>query len=255
MSTLGELMVAKARTAVGKPYGWGAMGPNSFDCSGLINWVGKAFNIKGLPRTSQAMRNVGKSVPLSQIAIGDLVTFTYTDRRGDNPGPGNHVALYAGGGQVVQASGSKVNVAPLDTQHLDRVIRLPQVAKGGVIQAGVSTGAGLPIAVGAPTPRIVTAQQAGYAAEPRTGPYGAPVNPFKLAGFIASGSAAAAASPGGVQQASFGDGGGILGGGAVPWDGVSTMVLSACFVLGGVVLVVAGFAASLKPLATPGGTE
>lgn len=243
MTTLGEQLVAKAKTAVGKPYGWGAMGPNAFDCSGLVNWAAKAFGVKGLPRTSQAMRNVGTAVPLSSIAIGDLVTFTYADRRGDNPGPGNHVALYAGGGQVVQASGSKVNVAALDTKHVDRVIRLPQVAKGGVVQVGIDDSAA---AVSGSVTRVVTAQQAGYAAAARTGPYGAPVNPFKMPGFIASGSAAAAESPGGVTQAGFGDGGGIFGGDVVPWDGVSTVVLSAVFVLGGVVLVVVGAAVSLK---------
>jgi hypothetical protein len=246
VATLGELMVAKARTAVGKPYGWGAAGPNAFDCSGLITWLAGAFNIKGLPRTSQAMRNVGSPVPLSQIAIGDLVTFTYADRRGDNPGPGNHIALYAGGGQVVQASGSKVNVGPLDTQHIDRVIRLPQAAASGVVQVGASNVAdGLAAAVGLGGPKIVTAQQAGYAAKTRTNDFGGPVNPFKMPGFIASGSAAAAESPGGVVQASDSSGN-PFSGGSVPWDGVSTMVLSAVVVLGGVVLVVAGLAVAVK---------
>uniref|UniRef100_UPI003F586476 C40 family peptidase n=1 Tax=Streptomyces griseoaurantiacus TaxID=68213 RepID=UPI003F586476 len=245
MSTLGEALVAKARTALGKPYVWGAQGPSGFDCSGLVNWAAKALGITGLPRTSQAMRKAGAVVPLSQIAVGDLVTFTYADRRGDNPGPGNHVAIYAGGGQVVQASGSKVNVAPLDTGHIDRVIRLPQVAKGGVVQAGFSEGGG-----GTAMPRIVTAQQAGYAAAPRTSSFGAPVNPFKVPGWIAAGSTAAAASPGGVVQAGFGDGGGLVSDGAVPWDGVSTVILSAVFVLAGVVLVVTGAAVSIKPVAT-----
>jgi hypothetical protein len=243
VATLGERLVAKAKTAVGKPYGWGAMGPNAFDCSGLINWAGAAVGIKGLPRTSQAIRNVGASVPLSQIGIGDLVTFTYSDRRGDNPGPGNHVAIYAGGGQVVQASGSKVNVGPLDTTHIDRVIRLPQAAASGVVQVGVSSD--LATAIGAAGPRIVTAQQAGYAAEAKAGPFGAPVNPFKMPGFIASGSAAAAASPGGVVQASDG-GGGIFGGSSLPWDGVATVVLAAVFVLGGLVLVVGGATLAVK---------
>jgi hypothetical protein len=251
VATLGEVLVAKAKTAVGKPYGWGATGPSAFDCSGLVIWAAQALGIKGLPRTSQAMRNAGTPVPLSQIAIGDLVTFTYADRRGGNPGPGNHVALYAGGGQVVQASGSKVNVAALDTQHIDRVIRLPQVAKGGVVQAGFGDTVAAAVGGG---PKIVTAQQAGYAAAARTSEYGTPVNPFKLPGFIASGSAAAAESPGGVVQAGLGDGGGILGSTSVPWDGVSTVILSAAFVLGGVVLVVAGAAIAIKPLAQPGGT-
>jgi hypothetical protein len=240
VESLGQLLVAKAKSAMGKPYVWGAMGPNGFDCSGLVNWAAKAVGIKGLPRTSQAIRNAGRAVPLSSIAVGDLVTFTYTDRRGDNPGPGNHVAIYAGGGQVVQASGSKVNVGALDTKHIDRVIRLPQVGAGGVVQAGPETAAG-----GSTGSRIVTAQQAGYAAAARTNSYGAPVNPFKMPGFIAAGSAAAAQSPGGVAQASLtGD---VLGGAVgVPWDGVSTVILSAVFVLGGVVLVVVGAAVAVR---------
>jgi hypothetical protein len=248
MASLGEMLVAKAKTALGKPYVFGGAGPTGFDCSGLITWAGKALGIKGLPRTSQAMRNAGTAVPLSQIAIGDLVTFTYADRRGDNPGPGNHVALYAGGGQVVQASGSKVNVGALDTKHIDRVIRLPQSAASGVVQAGLDT---VSAAVGGGGPRIVTAQQAGYAAKTRTNGYGAPVNPFKMPGFIASGSAAAAESPGGVAQASFGDGSGLISGNSVPWDGVSTVILSACFVLGGLVLVVGGFAVAVKSGGAP----
>jgi hypothetical protein len=241
--TLGEQMVAKAKSAVGRPYVFGAAGPSAFDCSGLVSWVAKAFNVKGLPRTSQAMRNIGAQVPLSQIAIGDLVTFTYADRRGDNPGPGNHVALYAGGGQVVQASGSKVNVGALDTQHIDRVIRLPQAAKSGVVQVGISGDVAAAVGLGGPS--IVTAQQAGYAAAAKTGPFGAPVNPFKMAGFIASGSAAAAASPGGAVQASDSSGN-PFSSGATPWDGISTLVLAAVFVLGGLVLVVGGAAVAIR---------
>lgn len=241
MATLGEQMVAKAKTALGKPYVWGAMGPNGFDCSGLVNWAAKSLGIKGLPRTSQAIRNAGKAVPLSSIAVGDIVTFTYTDRRGDNPGPGNHVAIYAGGGQVVQASGSKVNVAALDTKHVDRVIRLPQMGAGGVVQAGIETGSGASAG-----PRIVTAQQAGYAAAARVGSYGIPVNPFKMPGFIAAGSAAAAEAPGGVVQAGLID---DLGGSvSLPWDGISTLILSAVFVLGGVVLVVVGAHVAVRPI-------
>ncbi|WP_307821569.1 C40 family peptidase, partial [Streptomyces sp. MBT56] len=99
MATRGERLVALARTKIGLPYVWGATGPNGFDCSGLIKWAAEELGIKGLPRTSQEMRKAGTPVPLSSIAVGDIVTFTYTDRRSDNPGPGNHVALYAGGGQ------------------------------------------------------------------------------------------------------------------------------------------------------------
>jgi hypothetical protein len=243
--TLGERLVAKAKTAVGKPYVWGATGPNGFDCSGLVIWASKALGIKGLPRTSQAMRNAGQTIPLSQIGVGDLVTFTYADRRGGNPGPGNHVAIYAGAGQVVQASGSKVNVGPLDTKHIDRVIRI----KGsGVMPAGDAGagGGGIDLA-GAVTSvrRVFTAQHAGYDAEAKVGPYGAPTNPFKMPGWIASAGTEQASAPGGVVQAS--SGGDVFGGGSMPWDGVGTVVLASLFVVGGLVLVVAGGYVATRP--------
>jgi cell wall-associated NlpC family hydrolase len=243
MATLGEQLVARAKTAVGRPYVWGAAGPSGFDCSGLVVWAAKALGIKGLPRTSQAMRNAGQVIPVSQIGVGDLVTFTYADRRGDNPGPGNHVAIYAGGGQVVQASGSKVNVGPLDTKHIDRVIRL----KGsGVVPAG-DTGGGAVASAVTSVRRVFTAQHAGYEAEPKTGPYGAPTNPFKMPGWIASAGTEAASTPGGVVQAS--SGGDVFGGGSMPWDGVGTVLLASLFVVGGLVLVVAGGYVAIRPAA------
>ena len=91
---------------------------------------------------------------------------------------------------------------------------------------------------------VFTAQHAGYAAEPRTGPYGAPTNPFKLAGWIASAGSEQAAAPGGVVQASDGSGG---FGGSMPWDGVGTVLLASLFVLGGLVLVVVGGRLAIRP--------
>ncbi|MFJ3540369.1 C40 family peptidase [Streptomyces sp. NPDC090109] len=241
MATLGEQLVAKAKTAIGRPYVWGAEGPSGFDCSGLVVWAAQALGIKGLPRTSQAMRSAGQVIPLAQIGVGDLVTFTYADRRGSNPGPGNHVAIYAGGGQVVQASGSKVNVGPLDTKHIDRVIRL----KGsGAVPAGDAGGGAVSSAVTS-VRRVFTAQHAGYDVEPKVGPYGAPTNPFKLPGWIASAGSEAASTPGGVVQAS--SGGDVFGGGSMPWDGVGTVLLASLFVVGGLVLVVVGGHVAIRP--------
>jgi hypothetical protein len=96
---------------------------------------------------------------------------------------------------------------------------------------------------------IYTAQQAGYQADTRTGAYGAPVNPYKLSGWIASQSAGAGGgTSGGTIQAA--DGTQIsnpFGGSSVPWDGVSTMVLSTLFVLGGLGLVVVGMLKTVSP--------
>nr|WP_206324662.1 MULTISPECIES: C40 family peptidase [unclassified Streptomyces] len=98
--------VLAARSAVGKPYVWGATGPTAFDCSGLMVWSYRQAGIS-LPRTSAAQRNAGRQVPLSQAQPGDLVTY-----RGD----ASHVAIYAGNGQVIHAPypGARVRYDPVN---------------------------------------------------------------------------------------------------------------------------------------------
>ncbi|MFG2130431.1 NlpC/P60 family protein [Streptomyces sp. NPDC048751] len=85
--------VAAARSALGRPYVWGANGPSGFDCSGLMQWSYAQAGV-ALPRTSQAQRYAGRQVPLSQAQPGDLVTY-----RSD----ASHVGMYAGNGQVIHA--------------------------------------------------------------------------------------------------------------------------------------------------------
>jgi cell wall-associated NlpC family hydrolase len=90
---------AAAQTAVntalaqrGKPYGWGAAGPNSFDCSGLTSFAYRAAGV-ALPRTTGAQAKVGAPVARANLATGDLVFF-YN---------GSHVGIYIGNDQVVHA--------------------------------------------------------------------------------------------------------------------------------------------------------
>ncbi|MDN0194719.1 C40 family peptidase [Streptomyces sp. S.PNR 29] len=85
--------VAAARSALGRPYVWGANGPGGFDCSGLMQWSYAQAGV-AIPRTSQAQRYAGRQIPLSQAQPGDLVTY-----RGD----ASHVAMYMGNGQVIHA--------------------------------------------------------------------------------------------------------------------------------------------------------
>ncbi|MFJ4003464.1 NlpC/P60 family protein [Streptomyces sp. NPDC090023] len=85
--------LAAARSALGRPYVWGANGPSGFDCSGLMQWSYARAGVQ-LPRTSQAQRNAGHHVPLSQARPGDLVIY-----RPD----ASHVAMYVGNGQVIHA--------------------------------------------------------------------------------------------------------------------------------------------------------
>lgn len=90
------LRVAKAQ--VGKPYRWGSGGPSSFDCSGLVQYSYRVATGRNLPHQSTAIKNTGKRIPRSQAKPGDLVW---------TPG---HIAIYAGGGRVVEAANPRSGV-------------------------------------------------------------------------------------------------------------------------------------------------
>jgi cell wall-associated NlpC family hydrolase len=83
-----------ALTQQGKPYVWGATGPNSYDCSGLVQWAFKQAG-RVLPRTAEMQSAVGTPVARDQLQTGDLVFF-YT--------PVSHVGIYVGGGKILNAS-------------------------------------------------------------------------------------------------------------------------------------------------------
>ncbi|MFF0432603.1 NlpC/P60 family protein [Streptomyces sp. NPDC004327] len=108
--------VVAARSAIGRPYVWGAAGPSAFDCSGLMVWSYRQAGI-ALPRTSQAQRNAGRRIPLSQAQPGDLVTY-----RSD----ASHVAIYAGNGQVIHAPypGARVRYDPVNMMSHVTVTRV-----------------------------------------------------------------------------------------------------------------------------------
>jgi hypothetical protein len=195
-----------------------------------------AFKAVGvtLPRVSQEQRDAGVSVPLSQIQPGDLVTFTYPDS-GGNPGPGNHVALYAGAGQVIEAPkrGVPVRLAPIDTAHVDRVRRV----------LGTSGSAGAPPQTTASTQGATAStaglQQAGYDAVINLTPWGIPLNPFKLPGWVEG------KLGGGLGGLLGGTGGGTGGKGL--FDTVGVLVLATTGVVLGAGLVALGGFLTAKP--------
>ncbi|MFJ8583372.1 NlpC/P60 family protein [Streptomyces sp. NPDC093595] len=108
--------VRAARSAVGRPYVWGANGPDGFDCSGLMQWSYAQAGVS-LPRTSQAQRDAGRHVPLSEARPGDLVTY-----RSD----ASHVGMYMGNGQVVHAPypGAPVRYDPVGMMPVSAVTRV-----------------------------------------------------------------------------------------------------------------------------------
>ena len=65
---------------VGKPYVWGANGPDSFDCSGLVRYVYKNALGKDIPRVSEDQSKVGQAVSRENLQPGDLVFFDTMDK-------------------------------------------------------------------------------------------------------------------------------------------------------------------------------
>ncbi|OFM44700.1 glycoside hydrolase [Lactobacillus sp. HMSC077C11] len=98
-----QAVIAIAEQQVGKPYVWGGKGPNSFDCSGLMYYAflnGAGVNIGGwtVPQESS-----GTQVSLSALQPGDLLFW-------GGHGATYHVALYIGGGTMIQAPQPGQNV-------------------------------------------------------------------------------------------------------------------------------------------------
>ncbi|UGY93617.1 NlpC/P60 family protein [Streptomyces gobiensis] len=104
-SARGERAVKYALEQLGKPYMWGAQGPDSFDCSGLTSQAWASAD-QVIPRTSQEQWRQLPRVPLGKLRPGDLVVY-FKDA--------THVAMYIGDGKVVQAPrpGAKVKVSPV----------------------------------------------------------------------------------------------------------------------------------------------
>ncbi|WP_031071914.1 C40 family peptidase [Streptomyces sp. NRRL WC-3742] len=109
--------VTMAMSKQGSPYVWGATGPKTFDCSGLMVWAYGQAGIS-LPRTSQEQGNVGTRVPsLDQAQPGDLVIYG-PDR--------HHVGMYIGNGMVVHAphTGDVVKVMKADAMPINTIRRV-----------------------------------------------------------------------------------------------------------------------------------
>ncbi|WP_435845820.1 NlpC/P60 family protein [Streptomyces huasconensis] len=90
---------------IGRPYQWGAEGPDAYDCSGLTYEAWRHAG-RAIPRTSQEQWTKLRRVPLPKLRPGDVVVYFPN---------ATHVALYLGDGMVVQAPrpGARVKVSPI----------------------------------------------------------------------------------------------------------------------------------------------
>lgn len=107
--------VSFALAQVGKPYAYGATGPNAYDCSGLTSAALRAAGVS-IPRTSQAQLSGGQRISLSQAQPGDLVVY-YSGA--------SHVGLYIGDGKIVHSSrpGKPVSVVSVNSMPIAGVVR------------------------------------------------------------------------------------------------------------------------------------
>ena len=111
-----EKFVAESKKYVGCPYVYGATGPDSFDCSGLIYYVANQALGLQLPRTSKAMYSFCKVVPKEKMEEGDLLFF-----KTNNTASITHVGIYIGGSQFISAisdgPNSGVIISSLDQEY------------------------------------------------------------------------------------------------------------------------------------------
>jgi len=119
-----EYVIRRAMSQMGVPYSWGggsAAGPSrgidsgagtvGFDCSGLILYAFAGVGIK-LPHYSGSQYKMGRKIPSSQMRRGDVIFY--------GPGGSQHVTLYLGQGQMLEApyTGSHVKISPVRTSGM-----------------------------------------------------------------------------------------------------------------------------------------
>jgi cell wall-associated NlpC family hydrolase len=103
----GGVAVAAAETQLGVPYVWGGETPGvGFDCSGLVAWAWGQAGVP-LPHYSGAQYADSTPVPVSALEPGDLLFY--------GPGGSQHVAMYVGGGEMIEApyTGQVVHITPI----------------------------------------------------------------------------------------------------------------------------------------------
>ncbi|WP_328915404.1 MULTISPECIES: C40 family peptidase [unclassified Streptomyces] len=96
-------LIAFLKAQLGKPYVYGASGPDSYDCSGLTQTAFASVGVD-LPRTSQEQSTVGTPVSISALQAGDLIFW-------GGEGSAYHVGVYIGNGQYLDAANPSTPVA------------------------------------------------------------------------------------------------------------------------------------------------
>jgi peptidoglycan DL-endopeptidase CwlO len=113
--TTGIKALRAALTRQGAPYIWGAEGPGTFDCSGLVMWAYRQAGVS-LPRVAFDQARVGTAVA-SGLLPGDLIALYW---------PVSHIGIYVGSGLYINApqSGDVVKVARVPWRDVTAIRRI-----------------------------------------------------------------------------------------------------------------------------------
>ena len=107
----GSTAVTAALSKVGSDYVWGAEGPDTFDCSGLVQW---SYGQAGLlmPRLADDQYFASTPIAVSAMQPGDLIVYAYDPHDGNTI---HHITMYVGNGMMVHAphTGDVVRVVPV----------------------------------------------------------------------------------------------------------------------------------------------
>jgi cell wall-associated NlpC family hydrolase len=132
-----ERVVRFAAAQIGKRYCWGGVGPECFDCSGLVQQSWRAVGV-WLPRTADAIASTEPEVPLEDARMGDVLWW-----------PG-HVGIYAGDGWVIDAYDSRHGVVRRPARRPRRAFRPMGLAPHPApLSQSLEQGCGRPVEVGA----------------------------------------------------------------------------------------------------------
>jgi hypothetical protein len=125
-----------ATAQLGKPYRWGADGPRSFDCSGLVQTAYRAAGV-ALPRVSRQQYGAGTHVSLRSLRAGDLLFYA---KDTSDPRTIYHVGMYLGAGRMVEAPNRRAPVRIAAARRPGLVAKATRPAPGGRVVLPVQLG-------------------------------------------------------------------------------------------------------------------
>jgi hypothetical protein len=139
-------VLSYAEEQLGKPYVFGAAGPGTFDCSGLVTYVFRKFGVN-LPHHAADQAKLGTEVSKTAIAPGDLVFSDWGD------GPDSHVGIAVTPGKIIDAphTGAVVRYDDLSSgylSHVTHIRRMPQLDQS----TGTGGGGGTTTPIKLPSP-------------------------------------------------------------------------------------------------------